>query len=129
MSEFSKMHKIIVSLCSIPTTKGFVKYDMYRMNANNYGTPRDRLDPSILERMMQQNCAVPTMEHQEAPSCPYEPENETITNGVSLAMVYSPEQFWQNLYNEEEGFMQGTIFKELDKPFYGPKCQGGRRNG
>ncbi|MBQ8836766.1 MAG: spore coat associated protein CotJA [Clostridia bacterium] len=43
----------------------------------------------------------------------------------SLAMVYSPEQEWQNLYCEEEGFMAGTIFKELDKPFYGAKCMGG----
>ena len=43
----------------------------------------------------------------------------------SLAMVYSPEQIWQNLYCEEEGFKVGTIFKELDKPFYGSKCHGG----
>ena len=46
----------------------------------------------------------------------------------SLAMVYSPEQIWQNLYDEEEGFTVGTIFKELDKPFYGPKCNGGACN-
>ncbi len=46
----------------------------------------------------------------------------------SLAMVYSPNQEWQNLYCEEEGMMAGTIFKELDKPFYGAKCHGGNGN-
>lgn len=43
----------------------------------------------------------------------------------SLAFVYPSEQIWQNLYHEAEGFVNGTIFKELDKPFYGPKCHGG----
>ena len=43
----------------------------------------------------------------------------------SLAFVYPPEQIWQNLYCVDEGFTNGTIFKELDKPFYGPKCHGG----
>ncbi|MBR5538822.1 MAG: spore coat associated protein CotJA [Clostridia bacterium] len=40
-------------------------------------------------------------------------------------MVYPPEQVWQNIYCVEEGFMVGTIFRELDKPFYGPRCHGG----
>ncbi len=99
---------------------------MYRMNANNCGTPRDRLDSAMLERIMQQTSAVPTMERQETPACPCEPENDQVSNGLSLAMVYSPEQYWQNLYCEEDGLVRGTIFKELDKPFYGPRCMGGR---
>ena len=41
----------------------------------------------------------------------------------SLAMVYSPYQNWQNLYELEPGFCAGTIFKELDKPFVG--CRNG----
>lgn len=40
-------------------------------------------------------------------------------NGFPLAMVYSPIQKWQKLYDEEKGFTRGTIFAELDKPFEG----------
>ena len=36
-----------------------------------------------------------------------------------LAMVYSPEQEWRDLYDSEEGHKKGTIFKELDLPFLG----------
>ncbi len=36
-----------------------------------------------------------------------------------LAMVYSPEQEWRDLYESEMGHERGTIFKELDFPFFG----------
>lgn len=39
--------------------------------------------------------------------------------GCSLAMVYSPYQSFQNLYEPADGFCRGTIFRELDKPFFG----------
>ena len=42
--------------------------------------------------------------------------------GVSLAMVYSPCQAFANLYEPEAGMERGTIFKELDKPFYPTPC-------
>ena len=41
-----------------------------------------------------------------------------------LAMVYSPYQEWQNIYNGEKALENGTLFAELDKPFYG-KRKGG----
>ena len=65
------------------------------------------------------------------------PSREEAENGCetynaefdySLAMVYSPHQEFQNLYCEEDALMTGTIFRELDKHFYGPKCNGGSRN-
>lgn len=66
--------------------------------------------------------------------CPYEPEPEPAADpmpeavghcrGEALAMFYFPLQNWQDLYCEEEGLVHGTIFKELNKPFYGPKCGG-----
>ena len=43
--------------------------------------------------------------------------------GVSLAMVYSPCQAFADLYEPEAGIARGTIFKELDKPFYPTPCQ------
>ncbi len=36
-----------------------------------------------------------------------------------LAMAYVPVQVWQDLYEPEEGFRRGTIFRELDLPFKG----------
>ena len=36
-----------------------------------------------------------------------------------LAIVYSPQQVWRNVYDPEEGMEHGTIFAELDLPFYG----------
>ena len=42
-----------------------------------------------------------------------------------LGMVYSPYQEWQNIYDSDKGFDNGTIFAELDKPFLGYKCNRG----
>lgn len=39
--------------------------------------------------------------------------------GNSLAMVYSPCQDFEELYDNDEGLRRGTIFRELDKPFVG----------
>lgn len=40
----------------------------------------------------------------------------------SLAMVYCPDQEWRELYTEDEALSHGTLFKELDLPFY-PACR------
>lgn len=42
--------------------------------------------------------------------------------GLPLAMAYIPMQEWRNLYDLESGFGQGTLFKELDFPFYPTSC-------
>ena len=39
--------------------------------------------------------------------------------GLSLAMVYSPCQEFEDLYDHNEGLRRGTIFRALDKPFSG----------
>ena len=41
--------------------------------------------------------------------------------GMSLAMVYSPCQEFTGLYAPEEALCRGTIFMELEKPFYGAR--------
>ncbi len=35
------------------------------------------------------------------------------------AMAYVPLQFYDNIFEVEEGYCQGTIFPELVKPFMG----------
>ncbi len=44
---------------------------------------------------------------------------EQEADSMPLAMAYVPWQCWRDLYAADEGFRRGTIFKELDKPFYG----------
>lgn len=43
---------------------------------------------------------------------------------MPIAMAYVPWQKWQKLYEPCKGFQRGTIFEELDKPFFG---KGGMR--
>ena len=43
----------------------------------------------------------------------------------SLAMVYSPKQPWTGIFPLSEALKTGTVFRQLDLPFYG----GCRRNG
>ena len=40
-----------------------------------------------------------------------------------LAMVYSPLQAWQSLYDPANALQHGTLFCELDKPFLGRRCE------
>lgn len=35
-----------------------------------------------------------------------------------VAMAYVPWQKWRKIYSKEKGFMRGTMFEELDKPFW-----------
>ena len=90
----------------------------------------DRAAEELLRQMAEQGCG-----RVGGSSYPSEPflrggygEDTPHSWGLvdyPLAMVYSPVQSWQNVYCVEEGFMTGTIFRELDKPFYGPRCHGG----
>ena len=36
--------------------------------------------------------------------------------GYSLAMVYSPKQYWRKLYSPGDALARGTLFTELDMP-------------
>ena len=45
--------------------------------------------------------------------------------GYPLAMAYTPDQIWQELYEDDEALAQGTLFRELDFPF----CPGCRKSG
>ena len=46
-------------------------------------------------------------------------------SGNPLAMVYAPDQIWQELYEDEEALANGTLFRELNFPF----CPGCRKSG
>ena len=60
--------------------------------------------------------------------CTDTPSRERVTpvsEPPSLAMVYSFSQSWRFINDGVEGFNRGTIFDELNKPFYGDKCKCG----
>lgn len=157
---------------------------MYRTNQNRGVSPRDCLDPRLLERIalrseipsdISEPCScekssrnrgngcgcgennTPVESRRSRGGCGCAENNSTVetrrnTNGCGCerntrdtelendgyscenynaefnythAMVYPTMQQWQNLYCVDDGFTAGTIFRELDKPFYGPKCHGG----
>ena len=55
---------------------------------------------------------------QQAPSAPHK-DHAKIP--MVLGMAYVLDQPWKDLYEEEEAFKKGTIFRDLDYPFMGGK--------
>lgn len=56
------------------------------------------------------------MHHQNRPAFPED---------AALAIAYVKWQEFGNIYEAEEGFAHGTIFPNLDKPFYGRRARYG----
>ena len=49
------------------------------------------------------------------------PCGENGVEGRALAMVYAPIQAWRNAYDPQTALARGTLFRELDMPFFGDK--------
>lgn len=62
-------------------------------------------------------------------SCRNNTNNDYSDMNYKLAMVYPAYQEWQNIYCGEKALMVGTIFAELDKPFFGGKTNCKCNNG
>jgi hypothetical protein len=104
------------------------------MNSKNENfTPRERVDAQLLSQLLAECDGIPCSVTASArpnggcPSCrltpsgsrgiqPVRPRENRETDGISLAMVYSPAQEFDDLYDPEEGLYRGTIFVKLDKP-------------
>lgn len=72
----------------------------------------------------QPNCQMPReKECCKAPEMPMPREKSSchmhMKKDWPIGMTYVPMQQWRELYQPDEGFHQGTIFKELDYPFLG----------
>ena len=52
--------------------------------------------------------------------------SNTQLKDLPIAMAYVPMQKWTEVYTEEDALCRGTLFPELDKPFYG-KFTGAKR--
>ena len=53
--------------------------------------------------------------------CTEQANGNGCLHGMSLAMVYSPCQEFLGLYTPEDALAHGTLFAELEKPFYGAR--------
>ena len=51
--------------------------------------------------------------------CPITP---TCKSEKALAMVYAPKQMWCGIYEPDVALVNGTLFEELNKPFYMSGC-------
>ena len=51
--------------------------------------------------------------------------NATQMPQKTLAMAYVVDQAWRDLYPTEQGFIEGTIFRELNFPLAYSKTGGG----
>lgn len=68
--------------------------------------------------MFQNECGLFCID--QAPNMP-EMQESTFPAHVSLAMMYVPFQRFENTYEPEKALERGTLFQELDMPFYGGK--------
>lgn len=89
---------------------------MERENDNR--TPLDRVTPEFMRGMMEESGVDAGMGF-----------NPSVVDSLPLAMVYAPRQKWRGAYSPDEALMRGTLFSELDKPFYPPRVCGGNNNG
>lgn len=72
------------------------------------------------------NNAMAYNNYRQSPTCAVERTEKDGLEDMPLAMAYVPWQRWQNIYDAEKGFCNGTIFQELNLPFCGV---GGCPNG
>ncbi len=52
--------------------------------------------------------------------------SDTKLKDLPIAMAYVPMQKWSEVYSENDALCRGTLFPELDKPFFG-KFTGAKR--
>ena len=55
--------------------------------------------------------------------CPKNKWGSTAVDELPLAMVYGPMQKFVGTYDPEEGLMEGTMFRGLNKPFCGKRVR------
>ena len=80
---------------------------------NDTRTPRDRISDDFRNTIMGME---DKMEGRG-----FDP---SVVDALPLAMAYVPRQKWRNAYSPEEALSRGTLFAELDLPFYPPKTCG-----
>ena len=87
-----------------------------------YHTP-DYMRRNGCSRPAQPQAPVPCTEPVSEPVCCSNTNEYDELSSMPLAMAYVPWQHFKGICeNLEEGYLNGTIFPELDKPFTGRRC-------
>ena len=97
------------------TTKGMI---LMFGNDNRF---KDSCSGAELQRILN-SCGNGNAPDIDLPSCENEGNGFGLV-GYPLAMVYSPMQEFDKLYDIDNGFNAGTIFSELDLPFSGRRIK------
>ncbi len=94
------------------------------------GMPQVSGPGPVMPQVSGQGPAIFQNQMASAPNMPGFSVQNTCTNtapghlerNYTVAMAYVPWQQWQRVYPMEQGFRQGTIFPDLDLPFYPRRC-------
>lgn len=93
--------------------------------------PREGCNEALLRIMTEGKGNAPLQDLKSDCSCARKKEsckNGWGLEGYPLAMVYSPLQSFDGLYDIDSALKQGTLFKELDLDFRGRRIdKGGKR--
>ena len=95
-----------------------------RFEGNTRGITRS--DYEQFSRFLSCGCQRPQREprRENTVSCP-----QNQTQGRPIAMVYGVKQEYCAIYDPEIGLENGTMFEELNKPFYKSGCRGKGKEG
>lgn len=88
--------------------------DYLNMRRGNFRGPAAPMQASC-----HSSADTPCRESTPTPVCCNDKAGYDELRGMPLAMAYVPWQEWCSLYEADKGFLRGTIFEELDKPFRG----------
>lgn len=86
-------------------------------NNNRYNQFNNGRRPQTAQNTMP--CPCDTQQSGNTPSVPDCARGCDNTQAMALAMAYVPWQHFNQVYEPEMALDQGTLFPELDKPFYG----------
>jgi len=56
-------------------------------------------------------------------------QNQACSGTNAIAMVYPVKQAWCGIYEPDVALVNGTIFEELNKPFYQAGCSARNKEG
>lgn len=70
-----------------------------------------------------QKAPPPVFNAGSAPMTPPGSSGNTPLDMLPVGMAYTPMQRWTDVYEADQGFQRGTIFRQLDLPFTGGATQ------
>ncbi len=105
------------------------------IDENDNRTPRERVDDTILRRMLtaekeERRDSRGALRNEGRGNLPCNPDAVASDHyrlmNFPLGMVYSPIQQWRDAYEPDVALRRGTLFRELDMPWEVPGPSGSK---